>query len=191
MSKRKALGVIVWLVLVVALGFATFGMFGGGRGHGPWPGWHDRGWMSDWHRGYGMGPDDWARGPMRFGGQGLPAPYGSQAMQFDAPPLSALELTPQQAQQITALRSALAEQQRALFEKIREQQTRLNALYLAEQQDWAAIGDTWNAILDLQRQQIAAWIAGEQKAQALLSEAQREEWGRLKRTYGWAGGNAP
>ena len=101
------------------------------------------------------------------------------------------ELTPQQAQQITALRSALAEQQRALFEKIREQQTRLNALYLAEQQDWAAIGDTWNAILDLQRQQIAAWIAGEQKAQALLSEAQREEWGRLKRTYGWAGGNAP
>lgn len=191
MNGKRITGLIVWLVLVVALGFATFGMFGAGRGYGPWSGWHDRGWMAYRQGGYGIGPHDWAGGAMGIGGQGTAGPYGGIDMQPGAPPLAAFDLTPEQAGQITAMRSALAEQERALFGQIREQQTSLNALYLADQQDWGAIGKTWDAILDLQRQQIAAWIASEQKAQALLSEKQRKEWTRLRQAYGWMGGQQP
>jgi len=192
MNGKRIIGVIVWLILVVVLGFATFGMFGAGRSYGPWSDWHDRGWMAYRQGSYGMGPGNWAGDGTGFGDSGVAGPYGStDVMQPNAPPLAALDLTPAQADQITAMRSALAEQERVLFGQIREQQTSLNALYSADQQDWGAIGKTWDAIIDLQRQQIAAWIASEQKAQALLSEKQRKEWKRLKQAYGWIGGQQP
>ena len=179
MNGKRIIGLIAWLILVVALGFATFGMFGSRHGHyGPRAGWQGQGWMPYPQNGYGMGP-------------GGAVPYGGADTELGPPPLAALDLTPEQAGQIKAMRSALAEQEFALFGKISEQQERLNALYAAEPQDWGAIGKALDAILDLQRQQIAARVAAEQKAQALLSDGQRKEWSRLMRTYGWMGGREP
>jgi Spy/CpxP family protein refolding chaperone len=145
------------------------GMMGGAGMWGAGPGWAAG-------NGYGM---------MGTNGAGMPAMgYGTG---YATMPWVPPDLTPEQVQKIGQLQGDPQGRQQNLMQQRWESQAELSRLYAAEPRDWGVIRAAATAQLELQRRQLDATIELQQKLDALLTDSQRKEMAKARRSLGWAG----
>lgn len=147
--SRKLL-VILWVLALVVLSGLTW------WNHDRQPRWHD-----PYGRQAGMGSPGY--GPQYGAGPGTSAPY-------PALPPGAAGLSPEQAASIATIQRDLARQEDELARRLRDEQARLQALYLSDSPDTRAMGEAYARITELQRQAIVARIEAENRIAALLAD---------------------
>lgn len=121
----------------------------------------------------GMGPG------MGYGMAGA-GPMGMGRMGF----MGHLNLNDAQVEQVAKLRSELQQKHRKLMQQMWEHQDQLQALYLAEKRDSAAIGKVYGKMSELQREMLESHVEMEKRMEAVLSKEQREQLQRQFRGWG-------
>lgn len=119
--------------------------------------------------GYGMGPGMAGAGPMGMGRMGF---------------MGNLNLNDAQMEQVARLRGELQQKHRKLMQQMWEHQDQLQALYLAEKRDSAAIGKVYGRMSELQREMLESHVEMEKRMEAVLSKEQREQLQRHFRGWG-------
>lgn len=130
--------------------------------------------------GYGMGA----------GGVGAGMGFGMAGGGYAMMPWALPDLTPEQVQKIGQLQNDPDGRMRSFMQQRWEVQASLSRLYAAEKPDWSAIRKANMDLLELQRQQLDVTLDQQQKMDALLTDSQRTEMARARRSvgFGWMGG---
>ena len=120
-------------------------------------------------------------------GAGMSGMGGARAMHepamrgFNA--LWSLDLTEEQREQLATIHDELHKQHWSLRGSLFDDETKLRRLYAAQPRDAKAIGAIYGRIFDVRRQMIEATIEASNRAEAVLTEAQREQFKPLRGSW--------
>lgn len=183
--KRTAVVTMIALGIAGATAFAQQtqsppppmgpGMMGGdGPGHGPGygPHWHgDR--DDDWGWGMMGGLGGWGMGPGTMGGMGMMG--GMEMMGLGLGPISRLDLSDSQRQQVLKIEDDLRRKNWDLMGRMQDEMGKLRESLWDGKRDRAAILAGNKRMSDLHQQRLENSLDAREKAEALLTPQQREE----------------
>lgn len=118
--------------------------------------------------------------PGRGGFGGASQGMQMQAQQMMAGIMSALNLTPEQIQQVAAIAEEARAKNTARIAAIAEEFKKIGPLFAQEDPDPAAIGAAYAKVFDLQRQAIEDSIETYKKQVAILNDEQKAKWKAMR-----------
>jgi Spy/CpxP family protein refolding chaperone len=110
--------------------------------------------------------------------------HGDRALQM-------LDLSPEQRSKINSIRDDLRHKNWATLGKIQDEQARLRDLFAADKRDTRAISSTYASVQALQRQALDASLDAQNRMEALLTDAQREQLKQWRRNPWGSRGMGP